>query len=110
MALLAPLPFVHTLLRKLLILQKSFLSTYLTMEFFNAKITFHKYCYKWYHLLSGKETCLVTILATLPFVNTAEPCYPDTLFSCNSAYHVSFSKSQFFVYDFNVNELWILGH
>ena len=42
--------------------------------------------------------------------NTVEPRYADTRFTRNSAYHVSFSKSRFFVYDFNVNELQILCH
>ena len=32
--------------------------------------------------------------------NTVEPHYLDNVFSCHSAYHVSFSKSWFFVYDF----------
>ena len=43
--------------------------------------------------------------------NTFEPRYPDTRFSRHSAYHVSFSKSRFSVYDFNVKKkLRILRH
>ena len=42
--------------------------------------------------------------------STVEPQYPDTRFLHHSAYHVSFSKSQFSVYDFNVNKLRILRH
>ena len=44
------------------------------------------------------------------FCYTVELCYHDTRFSCHSAYHVSFSKSRFSVYDFNVNKLRILRH
>ena len=39
------------------------------------------------------------------YINTVEPLYPDTRFSRHSAYHVTFSKSRFSVYDFNVNKL-----
>ena len=42
--------------------------------------------------------------------NTVKSRYPDTRFSRLSAYHISFSKSRFFVYDFNVNELRISRH
>ena len=49
-------------------------------------------------------------LVSLPFSEnnffqyTIKPCYPDTWFSRHSAYHISFSKSWFSVYDLNVKK------
>ena len=50
------------------------------------------------------------LLWKIVYTYTVEPRYPDTRFSRHSAYHVSFSKSRFSVYDFNVNKLRILRH
>ena len=44
------------------------------------------------------------------FNNTVGPRYSDTRFSRHFAYDVSFSKTRFSAYDFNVNKLWILYH
>ena len=53
----------------------------------------------------------ISVLHVFPFyAYTVEPRYPDTRFSRHSAYHVSFSKSQFSVHDFNVNKLRIVRH
>ena len=65
------------------------------------------YAYLWIHRLKDLK-----YFQTLVNITTVESRYPDTRFSCHSANHKAsaFSKSRFFVHDFNVNELWILLH
>ena len=55
---------------------------------------------------NNKEKKQYNIFAT----STVEPRYPNTQFSCHSAYHVSFSKFLLSACDFNVNKLRMLHH